>query len=112
MAVLLALVRAAAGWLVLRADALALLEPGAALRAQAGPPAATTVVVLGGLGLVLFVWPRACLAGAALLAAGLLLCDHWSRQAGVAPAVQLPGALAVLGVLAAREWLGRRLTRS
>jgi hypothetical protein len=106
----MAAVRLGAGWLLTRATLLALLTPGSVLRESSGAPARALVLVLLGLGLPAFAWPRTCLAGAALLAAGVGAAAWLWHQAGLAPR-PLATALAVIGVLACGEWLTRRVQR-
>lgn len=107
---LMAAVRLGAGWLLCRTLLAALLAQHAPLRAATGPVGASLLAVLLVLGLAGFAWPRSCLIGAPLLAAGLGLTTWLAGRAGLS-APPLATAIAVLAVLAVGEWLTRRLRR-
>jgi len=107
---IMAAVRLGAGWLLCQATLLALATPGSPLRALLGDVPGVIALLLTGVGLALFAWPRTCLAGAALLAAEIVGAAWLWRRAGLVPPPPL-SALAVIGVLAGGEWLTRRVRR-
>ncbi|MBS0376147.1 MAG: hypothetical protein JSR73_16320 [Proteobacteria bacterium] len=101
-------VRLAAGALVAARPLWYLLAPATPL-ANAVPVAVRTALALVTvLGLGAFAWPRSSLHGFGVLAASLVAGEMLGRYGG-APARDLAPGLAVLGVLAAGEWLTRRL---
>ena len=105
---LMAAARLGAGWLVSRADFVALLAPDSAFRLGRGVFFADSLALLLGAGLLGFAWPRTCLPGAVLFAAALATFEWWWRQDGGSPG-PLPWSLGIVAVLAAGEWLGKRL---
>ena len=106
---LMPLVRLAAAWLVAaRPLALCVAEPSPLTSGVAAPARLALAAALG-LGLVAFAWPRSYLYGLALLLAGLTAFEGLWRQLGLPPTPRLLSAVAILAVLAAGEWLTRRL---
>ena len=105
---LMAAARLGAGWLVSRADFMALIAPDSALRLGRGALLSDALAVLLGAGLLGFAWPRTCLPGAVLFAAALATFEWWWRQDGGSPG-PLPWSLGIVAVLAVGEWLGKRL---
>jgi hypothetical protein len=106
----MAAVRLAAGWLLSRPLLAALLSDAAPLHAAAGTVGAPLLAALLLLGLAGFAWPRTCLAGAAVLAAGIGATSWLAARAGLG-GPPLATALAVIAVLALGEWLTRLLAR-
>ena len=105
---LMAAVRLGAGWLVSRADFIALLSPASPFRLGRGAYFSDTLAVLLGAGLLGFAWPRTCLPGAVLLGCALATFEWWWRQDGGSPG-PLPWSLGIVAVLACGEWLGQSL---
>jgi hypothetical protein len=103
------LVRLGAGWLVVaRPLALLVTEPspiaaGVALHVRLVLAAAL------GVGLTTFAWPRSCQYGLALLLAALAAFEALRHHLGMPPTPRVLTAIAILAVLAAGEWLTRRV---
>ena len=74
-------------------------------------PARLGLAAVLGLGLAVFAWPRTCLWGLAVLLAGLAAFELLARSLGLPPTPRLASAAAILAVLAAGEWLTRRVER-
>ena len=101
-------VRLAAGALVAARPLWYLLAPASPLEAAVAAPLRYALAAATVLGLGAFAWPRSSLHGFGLAAAALVAGEMLGRYGG-APARDLAPGLAVLGVLAAGEWLTRRL---
>jgi hypothetical protein len=107
----MAAVRLAAGWLVIRTQLGALAVTPSFLQAAVGAPLCYAVAALLITGLPAFAWPRSYLGGFALLAGGLAGFEWLWQRAGMAPDPVMPASFAVLAVLAFGEWLTRRVQR-
>ena len=108
---LMALVRAFAAWLVLLRPLTLLLSAQSPLAGLVAAPARLAIAALLAVGLFAFVWPRSCLWGFVLLLVGLAALEGVWLAHGLPSLPRLPATLAVLTVLAAGEWLTRRLAR-
>jgi hypothetical protein len=102
---LMALLRLGAGALV----AARLLR--ALLQVRAAAPLWVPLAVALGAGVLAFAWPRTCVRGALLLGAALVAGEALARHLGRPPAPAFATSLAIVGVLAAGEWLKQRLER-
>jgi hypothetical protein len=108
---IMAALRLGAGWLVTRTELGALVMTPSFLRAQLGSALCYVDAAVLGAGLLAFAWPRSYLVGFVLTAAGLLGFEWLWRRAGMGPGAVLVTSLSVLAVLAAGEWLTRRVSR-
>jgi len=109
---IMAIVRLAAAYVVAEAPLrLLVLEPGLV---QSGSPALQRypVALLLGAGAVLFAWPRSCLAGAALLLAGLGGFEWIWHGLGLRGGTLPLWSASIVAVLAAGDWLVRRVQRT
>ena len=107
----MALVRLAAAWIVTQAPLTALaLKPGFMRVAVTAPPRLGLAAVLAG-GIVAFAWPRTCPYGFVLLLAGLTGFEALWISLGLPLGATALWSAAILTVLAAGEWLARRLQR-
>lgn len=106
---LMALVRLGAGWLVVARPLALLVAQPSPLGASVALPVRLAIGAALGLGLAAFAWPRSYLHGLALLLAGLAAFELLWRQLGLPPAPRALSAVAILAVLAAGEWLTRRV---
>ena len=105
----MALVRLAAAWFVTQAPLTALaLRPGF-MSAAVAAPLRLAVAVLLAAGIAAFVWPRSCLYGFLLLLGGLAGFEGLWIRLGLPPGANVLWSAAILAVLAAGEWLTRRL---
>ena len=107
----MALLRLGAGWLVVARALVLLVGAPSPLSASLPWPARFATAAGLAVGLLAFAWPRSCLWGLALLAAGLAAFEWLSRSAGLPPTPRLWSAAGILIVLAAGEWLTRRVER-
>lgn len=107
----MALVRLGAGWLIAARPLVLLIADGSPLGARVALPARLAIAAALGLGLAAFAWPRTCLWGLALLLAALAGFELLGRSLGLPPTPRLASAAAILAVLAAGEWLTRRVER-
>jgi len=105
----MALVRLGAGWLVVARPLLMLAAGPAALDGRLAGAARIALAALLGIGLGAFAWPRSCPWGLGLLLAGLGAFEWRARSLGLPPTPHLASAAAILAVLAAGEWLTRRV---
>jgi hypothetical protein len=101
-------VRLAAGALVAARPLWYLLASASPLTTTVAAPVRDALAAATVLGLAAFAWPRSSLYGFGMVAAALVGGEMLGRYGG-APARDLAPGLAVLGVLAAGEWLTRRL---
>jgi hypothetical protein len=106
---LMALVRLGAAWLVVAHPLAAPLARPPSPFAAIALPARIAVAAILGVGLAAFAWPRSCRWGLSLLLAGLAAMELLRRQLGLGPTPRLLSSVAILAVLAAGEWLTRRL---
>jgi hypothetical protein len=105
----MALVRLGAGWLVVARPLALLLTQSSPLAGTVAAPARLALAAGLGLGLVAFAWPRSYLHGLALLLAGLAAFEALARHLGLPPTPRALTVVAILAVLAAGEWLTRRV---
>ncbi len=108
---LMALVRLGAGWLVAAQPLALLLSQASLFRLGAAGPVRLAAAAALVSGIPAFAWPRSYRYGFALLLAGLAAFEWLWRQLGLPPTARLPSSVAVLVVLAAGEWLTRRVAR-
>ncbi len=108
---LMALLRLGAGWLIIARAVVLLLTPPSPLASSLSLPLRIATLSALGAGLLGFAWPRSCLWGLALLGAALGAFELLARSLGLPPTPRLPSAIAILAVLAAGEWLTRRVQR-
>ncbi|HXQ30738.1 MAG TPA: hypothetical protein VN790_02060 [Steroidobacteraceae bacterium] len=108
---IMAVIRLGAGWLVTRTQLGALALTPSFLHEAVGAPLCYIDATVLGAGLLAFAWPRSYRAGFVLLAVGLLGFEWLWRRAGMRPDPVLLTSLSVLAVLAAGEWLTRRVSR-
>jgi hypothetical protein len=108
---LMGALRLGVAWLVARDPYSALAGAKGAFLSESMPTAlrwaAAAGIVAGGL---LFAWPRTVLVGFGVLAASLAVFEWYWRKIGVGGST-FAYSLAVLAVLAAGEWLVRRVQR-
>jgi hypothetical protein len=108
----MAALRLGIAWVVAHAQVTALVGPGSAFMADVIPApvrwAVAGALVAGGL---LFAWSRTVLVGFALLALGLGAFEWYWRGLGMPAGSTFAWSLTVLAVLAAGEWLVRRVQR-
>lgn len=109
--VLMALFRAAAGAFVVRGPVETLLAEPSFVRDAVGAPAGWAIVALLAAGAVLFTVPRTVFAGVAVLFAGLGAFEWAWYRAGMYSGPAIGFAMAIVAVLAAGEWLSRRVRR-
>lgn len=107
----MALVRLGAGWLIAARPLVLLVAEPSPIGARLALPARLGLAAVLGLGLAVFAWPRTCLWGLAVLLAGLAAFELLARSLGLPPTPRLASAAAILAVLAAGEWLTRRVER-
>ncbi len=105
----MALVRLGAGWLIVARPLALLVAPPSPIAASIAAPVRLALAAALGFGLVTFAWPRSYLHGLALLLAGLAALELLARQLGLKPTPRALTAVAILAVLAAGEWLTRRV---
>lgn len=108
---IMAVARLAAAWLVTQWQLHALLLQASLLHARVGAPTRFAIAALLAGGALLFAWPRSYLVGFALLVAGLGAFEWLWRPLGVPGGALLSWSVAILTVLAAGEWLTRRVQR-
>jgi hypothetical protein len=107
----MALARLAAAWLVTQWQLHALLLQASVLHSRVGAPTRFAIAALLAGGALLFAWPRTCLLGFTLLVAGLGAFEWLWQRLGVPGGALLSWSVAILAVLAAGEWLTRRVQR-
>jgi hypothetical protein len=105
----MALVRLGAGWLIVARPLTLLVTEPSPIAAGVAPPARLALAAALGVGLAAFAWPRSCLYGLAMLLAGLAAFELLGRRLGLPPTARTLTAVAILAVLAAGEWLTRRI---
>ena len=105
---LMAAVRLAVGGVISAEPFGKLLSHGPWLSVAPDPLRTDLLIVLLGGGLLAFAWPRTVLPGAAVLALGLVGFQVW-WLGGPLHEGRLPASLAIVAVLALREWLVRRV---
>ncbi len=105
----MALVRLCAGWLIVAPPLALLVAQPSLIAASIAAPVRLALAAALGLGLAAFAWPRSYLYGLALLLAGLAAFGLLARQLGLQPTPRALTAVAILAVLAAGEWLTRRV---
>ena len=103
----MALVRLGTGWLVLARPLNLLMADPSPLEVPAALRFALAALLGAGLGA--FAWPRGYRWGLALLLGGLAVYELLARQHGLPPTPRLLTAVAILVVLAAGQWLTRRV---
>ena len=109
---LMAAVRLAAAYFIAQAPfRMLVLEPGFVQTSSAAPLRFAVAALLGAGGL-LFVWPRTCLIGAVLLLAGLGGFEWIWQGLGLRSGPLALWSASIVLVLAAGEWLVRRVQRS
>jgi len=108
---LMALVRLGAGWVVIHAPLMTLVQKNTFLKDYAGAPLRDTIAVLYVVGLVLFAWPRTCFYGFAVLLLAVGGFEWLWTRTGIWSGMLPVWIVAVLAVLAAGEWLTRRVQR-
>ncbi len=109
---IMAVVRLAAAYFVVQAPLrMLVLVPGFV---QTGSPAPQryAVAALLGVGALLFAWPRSCLIGAVLLLAGFGGFEWIWQGLGQRSGPLALWSTSIVVVLAAGEWLVRRVQRS
>jgi hypothetical protein len=103
--------RALIAWIVVRSQVSTLVVTGGGFVGMTmGAPIRYATLAALVAGAVLFTWSRTVLAGFALLAVGLGVFEYHWRTMGMG-GDQYLWSLAVLAVLAAGEWLVRRVQR-
>ena len=108
----MAAVRLAAAYFVVQAPfRMLVLEPGFVQTGSAAPLRFAVAALLGA-GALLFVWPRTCLIGAVLLLAGLGGFEWIWHSLGQRSGTLLLWSASIVAVLAAGDWLVRRVQRS
>lgn len=105
----MALVRLGAGWLIVARPLAQLVAERSPIAAGVAAPGRLLLAAGLGLGLAAFAWPRSYLYGLALLLAGLAAFAALARHLGLPPTPRALSAVAILAVLAAGEWLTRRV---
>jgi hypothetical protein len=97
-------------WVLGRTAFLALIAPAGGFIGEVMPaPARWLVLAALVIGAVLFAWSRTVVVGFVLLAAGLGVFEFYFRKWGAQVSTTFWWSLAVLAVLAAGEWLVRRV---
>ncbi len=97
-------------WVLGRMAFFALIAPGGGWIGDVMPtPVRWLVVAALVLGALLFAWSRTVLVGFVLLVAGLGTFEFYFRQWGAQVSTTFWWSVAVLAVLAAGEWLVRRV---
>jgi hypothetical protein len=105
----MALVRLGAGWLIIARPLTLLVTEPSPIAAGVAPLLRLALAAVLGVGLATFAWPRSCLYGLAMLLAGLAAFEVLGHQLGMPPTPRTLTAIAILAVLAAGEWLTRRV---
>ena len=105
------LVRLGAGWLVVGRSIELLVRRPSPIEASVPAPVRLALAAALGIGLAAFAWPRSYLYGLALLLAALATLEAVARHLGLPPTPRVLSAFAILLVLAAGEWLTRRVER-
>ncbi len=108
---IMALVRLGASWIVIQGPLMALLQKDSFLRMLAGAPLRGTIALLYIVGLVLFAWPATCFYGFAAMLAALGGFEWLWARTGISSGLLPLWSGAVFAVLAAGEWLTRRVQR-
>jgi hypothetical protein len=106
---IMALARLTAGWIVTQGALGTLLRGSSFMASMAAAPLRYGIAALLGAGLVTFAWPRTYLLGFGLLLAGLGAFEWLWWRLGVPSGSPALWSAAILGVLAAGEWLTRRV---
>jgi hypothetical protein len=106
---IMALARLAAGWIVTQGALGALLLRTSFMASMVGAPLRFGIAALLGAGLVTFAWPRSYLLGFGLLLAGLAAFEWLWWRLGLPSGSLALWSVAILAVLAAGEWLTRRV---
>lgn len=97
-------------WVLGRTAFFALAAPGGGFIGEVMPaPVRWLVLAALVIGAPLFAWSRTVLVGCALLIAGLGVFEFYFRQWGAQVSTTFWWSVAVLVVLAAGEWLVRRV---
>ena len=106
------LLRLGMAWLLGRTAFFALIAPGGGFLGEV-MPAPVRWLVIGALvlGALLFAWSRTVLVGFALLAVALGVFEFYFRRWGAQVSTTFWWSIAVLAVLAAGEWVVRRVQR-
>ena len=109
---IMAAVRLAAAYLLAQGPLhMLVLDPGI-VRSGGPAPQRFAVAALLGAGGLLFAWPRSCLVGAVLLLAGLAGFEWIWQGLGLRSGPLALWSACIVLVLAAGEWLVRRVQRS
>jgi hypothetical protein len=108
---IMGLVRLGAGWAVVHAPLVELVDKASFLRVLAGMPLRRTIAALYIVGLALFAWPATCFYGYGLLLLAIGAFEWLWTRTGISSGLLPFRFVTVLTVLALGEWLTRRVQR-
>ena len=108
---IMGLVRLGVGWLVTQAPLMTLVQKDSFLRVLAGMPLRYAIAAIYIVGLACFAWPATCFYGFATLLAAVGAFEWLWARTGISSGLLPVWTVAVLTVLAAGEWLTRRVQR-